>query len=172
MQDSCLADHEQHPCPVDCAGWFTRTAPSVPCPWLPAESGWESISRVLISLQKRGSYQFVGPHDSLKHNLNCLSWAISIPTYLASVKNASSTPSFRRADVSMNLIPSSLASSRPCSSVTARFSVQSDLFPMRILLTPSDACCSMLACQVRMSIFFEDPEYMRNGGVEKSHDGL
>ena len=69
----------------------------------------------------------------------------------ASVKNASSTPSLTLAEVSMNLMPSSLASSRPCSSVTARFSVQSDLLPMRILLTPSEACCSMFACHVRMS---------------------
>ena len=70
----------------------------------------------------------------------------------ARVKNASSTPSLILADVSMNLIPSSLASSRPCSSVTARFSDQSDLLPMRILFTPSDACCSMFACHVRMSV--------------------
>jgi len=31
------------------------------------------------------------------------------------------------------------------------FSSQSDLFPTRILDTPSLACCSMLECQVRMS---------------------
>lgn len=72
-------------------------------------------------------------------------------TDLARVKKASSTPSLIFADVSMNLMPSSLASSRPCSSVTARFSDQSDLLPMRILFTPSDACCSMFACHVRMS---------------------
>lgn len=30
-------------------------------------------------------------------------------------------------------------------------SLQSHLLPMRILLTPSDACCSTLACHVRMS---------------------
>lgn len=72
-------------------------------------------------------------------------------TNLASVKKASSTPSLIFAEVSMNLIPSSLASSRPCSSVTARFSDQSDLLPMRTLFTPSDACCSMFACHVRMS---------------------
>ena len=69
----------------------------------------------------------------------------------ARVKKASSTPSLTFADVSMNLMPSSLASSRPCSSVTAFLSVQSDLLPMRILFTPSDACCSMFACHVRMS---------------------
>ena len=67
------------------------------------------------------------------------------------MKKASSTPSLIFAEVSINLMPSSLASSRPCSSVTARFSVQSDLLPMRILFTPSDACCSIFACHVRMS---------------------
>ena len=72
-------------------------------------------------------------------------------THLASVKNASSTPSFTFADVSMKRMLSSSASSRPCSSVTARLSVQSDLLPIRILLTPSEACCSMFECQVRMS---------------------
>jgi hypothetical protein len=44
-----------------------------------------------------------------------------------------------------------LASSRPASSVTSLLSVQSDLFPIKILLTPSEACCSILECQVRMS---------------------
>jgi hypothetical protein len=32
------------------------------------------------------------------------------------------------------------------------FSSQSHLLPIRILLTPSEACCSMLACHVRMSV--------------------
>lgn len=32
------------------------------------------------------------------------------------------------------------------------FSSQSDLFPTRILLTPSLACCSMFECHVRMSV--------------------
>jgi len=72
-------------------------------------------------------------------------------TNLASVKNASSTPSLTLADVSMKRMPSSSASSRPCSSVTARLSIQSDLLPIRILLTPSEACCSMFECQVWMS---------------------
>ena len=76
-------------------------------------------------------------------------------TYLSEISamssNASSTPSLTFAEVSMNLIPSSAASSRPCSSVTARLSVQSDLLPMRILLTPSEACCSIFACHVLMS---------------------
>ena len=72
-------------------------------------------------------------------------------THRASVKKASSTPSFSLADVSINLMPSSRARSRPSSSGTARLSVQSDLLPMRILFTPSEACCSMLACHVRMS---------------------
>ena len=74
-----------------------------------------------------------------------------ICSHLASVKKASSTPSLIFAEVSINLMPSSFASSRPCSSVTAFLSVQSDLLPMRILLTPSEACCSMLACQTRIS---------------------
>ena len=51
----------------------------------------------------------------------------------------------------MNVIPSSLARALPCSSVTALLSVQSNLLPMRILFTPSDACCSILECQVRIS---------------------
>jgi hypothetical protein len=72
-------------------------------------------------------------------------------THRASVKKASSTPSLIFAEVSINLIPSSSASSRPSSSVIALLSVQSDLLPTRILFTPSDACCSMLACHVRMS---------------------
>lgn len=70
---------------------------------------------------------------------------------LANVKNASSTPSFALALVSRNRKPNSSASSLPCSSVTARFSSQSHLLPMRILLTPADACCSICACQVRTS---------------------
>ena len=73
-------------------------------------------------------------------------------THRASVKKASSTPSLIFAEVSINLIPSSCASSRPSSSVIALLSVQSDLLPTRILFTPSDACCSMLACHVRMSV--------------------
>jgi hypothetical protein len=70
----------------------------------------------------------------------------------ASVKKASSTPSLIFAEVSINLIPSSSESWRPSSSVIALLSVQSDLLPTRILFTPSDACCSMLACHVRMSV--------------------
>lgn len=35
-------------------------------------------------------------------------------------------------------------------------SVQSHLFPIRILLTPSEACCSTFACQVLMSERFSD----------------
>ena len=40
----------------------------------------------------------------------------------------------------------------PCSVETARFSSQSHLLPMRILFTPSVACCSTLENQVRMSV--------------------
>lgn len=40
----------------------------------------------------------------------------------------------------------------PCSSVTAFLSVQSDLLPINILFTPSEACCSTFECHVRISI--------------------
>lgn len=49
-------------------------------------------------------------------------------------------------------MPSSSASCWPRSVLTARFSSQSHLLPIRILLTPSVACCSTLENQVRMSI--------------------
>jgi hypothetical protein len=81
-----------------------------------------------------------------------VNWSKSIIADLANVKNASSTPSFTFAEVSMNFMPSSLARALPCSSVTALLSVQSDLLPIRILLTPSEACCSMVECHVRMSV--------------------
>ena len=84
-------------------------------------------------------------------------------THLASVKKASSTPSLIFADVSMKRMPSSSASSQPCSSVTARLSVQSDLLPIRILLTPSEACCSMFECQVRMS---NEPWVLTSGEIK------
>ena len=79
-------------------------------------------------------------------------WEADVDKYLARVKKASSTPSLTLADVSMNWIPSSWASSLPCCSVMTLLSFQSDLFPIRILFTPSEACCSMLECHVRMSI--------------------
>ena len=72
--------------------------------------------------------------------------------HLARVKKASSTPSLTLADVSMNWIPSSWANSLPCCSVMTRLSFQSDLFPIKILFTPSEACCSMLECHVRISV--------------------
>lgn len=128
-------NHEQQPCPGCAAGWLTRTE-SGAAPPVEALSACESIRRVLISLSR----------NKLSERLK-----ISREAYLANEKKASSTPSFTFADVSMNLIPSSLARALPCSSVTARLSVQSDLLPMRILFTPSDACCSILECQVRMS---------------------
>lgn len=72
---------------------------------------------------------------------------------LASLKNASSTPSLTFAEVSLkNIMLSSSASARPSSDVTVLLSVQSDLLPMRILLTPSEACCSILLFHPRMSI--------------------
>lgn len=49
-------------------------------------------------------------------------------------------------------MPSSSASCWPFSVETTRFSSQSHLLPMRILLTPSVACCSTFANQVRMSV--------------------
>lgn len=63
----------------------------------------------------------------------------------------------------MNLMPSSAASSRPCSSVTARLSDQSHLLPIRILFTPSEACCSMFACQVRMSAAGHETRVFQSG---------
>jgi hypothetical protein len=59
---------------------------------------------------------------------------------------------FDFADTSRNGMPSSSASAWPCSVETARFSSQSHLLPMRILLTPSEACCSTLENHVRMSV--------------------
>ena len=71
--------------------------------------------------------------------------------YRAREKNASSTLMFDFAEVSMNGMPSSWASALPCSSETTRFSVQSHLFPIRILWTPSVACCSTFWNHVRIS---------------------
>lgn len=56
------------------------------------------------------------------------------------------------AETSRKGMPSSLARASPCSVETARFSSQSHLLPIRILLTPSVACCSTFANQVRMSV--------------------
>ncbi len=56
------------------------------------------------------------------------------------------------AETSRNGMPSSSASAWPCSVETARLSSQSHLLPIRILLTPSVACCSTLANQVRISV--------------------
>jgi hypothetical protein len=70
----------------------------------------------------------------------------------ARLKKAFSTLMFDLALTSMKGMPSSLASAWPCSVETARFSSQSHLLPMRILLTPSVACCSTLENQVRMSV--------------------
>jgi len=84
----------------------------------------------------------------------CASGCESISRVLmsrASVKKASSTPSLTLALVSRKRTPSSSARAWPCSCETAFFSVQSHLLPMRILLTPSEACCSMLECHVRIS---------------------
>lgn len=72
-------------------------------------------------------------------------------TSRAREKNASSTWSLFFAEVSTYGIPSSLASACASSVDTTRFSVQSDLLPTRRRDTPSDACCSMFECHVRMS---------------------
>lgn len=55
------------------------------------------------------------------------------------------------AETSKNGIPSSSASCCPLSVETARFSSQSHLLPIKILLTPSVACCSTFENHVRMS---------------------
>ena len=70
---------------------------------------------------------------------------------------------FDFAEVSMNGTPSSCASALPCSSETTRFSVQSHLFPMRILWTPSVACCSTFWNHVRMSA----RTYVRNLEIQQ-----
>jgi hypothetical protein len=57
------------------------------------------------------------------------------------------------AETSRKGMPSSSARAWPCSVDTARFSSQSHLLPMRILLTPSVACCSTLENHVRMSVW-------------------
>src|SRR6185295_12108971 len=69
----------------------------------------------------------------------------------ARLKKASSMFLLVFAETSRNGMPSSSARAWPCSVDTARFSSQSHLFPIRILLTPSVACCSTLANQVRIS---------------------
>jgi len=70
----------------------------------------------------------------------------------ARLKKAFSTLMFDLAETSMKGMPSSLARAWPCSVETARFSSQSHLLPIRILLTPSVACCSTLENHVRMSV--------------------
>lgn len=59
---------------------------------------------------------------------------------------------FVLADTSRKGMFSSSASCWPRSVETTRFSSQSHLLPIRILLTPSVACCSTLANHVRMSV--------------------
>src|SRR6266404_6165322 len=132
--------YEQQLGPVTAAGWLTLTESGAAEGVAPTASACESMSRALISLNKCTGLINGGSKKRF--------WGM---THRARVKNASSTPSLIFADVSMNLTPSSSASSRPWSSETALLSAQSDLLPMRILFTPSEACCSMFACQVRMS---------------------
>mmetsp|Transcript_7998 Transcript_7998/g.32892 ORF Transcript_7998/g.32892 Transcript_7998/m.32892 type:complete len:206 (+) Transcript_7998:252-869(+) len=66
---------------------------------------------------------------------------------LAMAKNASLTLVLAFALVSKNGMPNSFASASPCSVEITRFSSASDLFPTKILLTPSLACCSMFLIQ-------------------------
>ena len=58
---------------------------------------------------------------------------------------------FDFAETSIKGIPSSSASACPCSVLTCLFSSQSHLLPMRILFTPSLACCSTLENHVLIS---------------------
>lgn len=46
-------------------------------------------------------------------------------------------------------------------------SVQSHLFPIKILFTPSEACCSTFACHVRMSVDAE--ELVNRSEVQKTY---
>ena len=55
------------------------------------------------------------------------------------------------AETSRKEMPSSSARAWPFSWETTRLSSQSHLLPIRILLTPSVACCSTFSNQVRMS---------------------
>ena len=66
-------------------------------------------------------------------------------------KKAFSTLMFDFAETSMKGMPSSSARAWPWAVLTTRFSSQSHLFPIRILLTPSLACCSTFENQVGMS---------------------
>lgn len=135
--------YEQQLLTCEETGWLTLIDVGGAAGAALAASACESMRRALMSLD-----------GDRKHNVNVRREKRREKprlTHRARVKKASSTPSFIFAEVSMNLIPSSSASSRPSSSVTALLSVQSDLLPIRTLFTPSEACCSMLACHVRMS---------------------
>ena len=91
-------------------------------------------------------------------------------TYRAKVKKASSTPSLIFAEVSKNRSPNSSANCFPSSRLTTRFSSQSHLLPMRILLTPGEACCSMFECHVRISIGCKAKVGGRHGArIEKQY---
>lgn len=73
------------------------------------------------------------------------------------------------AETSRKGIPSSSASCWPRSVETTRLSSQSHLFPIRILFTPSVACCSTLENQVLMSkdqwVNQLSQNFRGNGGV-------
>lgn len=70
---------------------------------------------------------------------------------VARSKKAFSTLMLDLALTSRKGMPSSSARAWPFSVDTTRLSSQSHLLPIRILLTPSVACCSTLENQVRMS---------------------
>lgn len=95
----------------------------------------------------------------------------------ASEKKAFSTLMFDFADTSMKGMPSSSARAWPWAVETARFSSQSHLLPIRILLTPSLACCSTFENQVRMSVERKgqprcrDKEQRRSRGERKKGEG-
>lgn len=133
----CL--HKQHPGRACTAGWSSLTEPDADPPAV-AFSARQSIKCVLTSLN-RGICQVLDSEDGGE-----------VWTNLVNVKKASSTPSFTFAEVSMNkLMPSSLASPRACSYVTALSSVLSDLVPMRILLKYFGTYWSTSECHVWIS---------------------
>jgi hypothetical protein len=155
---------QQHPdffCWPDCP---TFTFPLAELVGLVESGPAESIRRVLISLDQRGNQQrqSLSLTQAQEHSLR----GARNRTHRARAKKASSTLMLFFALASMNRTPSSSANSWPCCSVMTFLSVQSHLFPTRILLTPSDACCSILECQVRMSNQSVSPP--PPGGVARS----
>jgi hypothetical protein len=84
----------------------------------------------------------------------------SLRSFAPAIRHAASTPPpaetpYLVCDAVLALCPISQISSPSCGTTSlqllTRFSSQSHLLPIRILLTPSLACCSMFECHVRMS---------------------